>query len=95
MTVHSVIIYLGIILAGCVVVGIADSFSASEIAARMKIANAQLIFTQDVILRDGKQLPLYERVTKRLKIKATVLPATPEKGIVVSFSSFLCCAVSG
>ncbi len=41
-------IYLGIIRAGCVVVSIADSFSATEIASRLRIARAKLIFTQDL-----------------------------------------------
>lgn len=46
MTVTAVIIYLAIILAGCVVVSIADSFAAREIESRMKISNAKGIFTQ-------------------------------------------------
>ena len=84
MTYTSVAIYLGIILAGCVVVGVADSFSAAEIATRVKIANAALIFTQDVIHRDGKSLPLYERVVKRSRIRAVVLPASPQSEVTVS-----------
>lgn len=46
MTVDAVIIYLAIILAGCIVVSIADSFAAKEIATRLKISNAKGIFTQ-------------------------------------------------
>ncbi|RRT47542.1 hypothetical protein BHE74_00039337 [Ensete ventricosum] len=46
MTVTAVIIYLAIILAGYVVVSIADSFAPNEIATRLKIANAKAIFTQ-------------------------------------------------
>lgn len=46
MTVDSVIIYLAIIFAGCIVVSIADSFVAKEIATRLKISKAKGIFTQ-------------------------------------------------
>lgn len=37
MTVNAVIIYLAIVLAGFVVVSIADSFAAKEIATRLQI----------------------------------------------------------
>jgi len=46
MTVNAVIIYLAIVLAGYVVVSIADSFAPSEISTRLKISNARAIFTQ-------------------------------------------------
>lgn len=46
MTVESVVIYLGVVLAGCAVVSIADSFVASEIASRLRISGAKAIFTQ-------------------------------------------------
>ena len=46
MTVEAVVAYLGIVLAGCAVVSIADSFAAVEVAARLKIAKAAAIFTQ-------------------------------------------------
>lgn len=46
MSVESVIAYLGIILAGCVAVTIADSFAPREIAARLRIARCEAIFTQ-------------------------------------------------
>lgn len=46
MHVQSVIIYLAIVLAGYVVVSIADSFAAREISTRLKISNAKAIFTQ-------------------------------------------------
>lgn len=62
MTVESVAIYLGIILAGGVVVSIADSFAANEIATRLRIADTKAIFTQDFIHRGGKYLPLYAKV---------------------------------
>lgn len=46
LTVEAVVIYLGIVLAGCAVVSIADSFVAREIGARLRIAGARAIFTQ-------------------------------------------------
>ncbi|VEU40020.1 unnamed protein product [Pseudo-nitzschia multistriata] len=61
MTPESVVIYLGIVKAGCVVISIADSFSPDEIATRCRLSNAKAIFTQDVIFRGEKFLPLFER----------------------------------
>ena len=46
MTVNAVIIYLAIILAGMVVVSIADSFAPKEIATRLRVSKAKGIFTQ-------------------------------------------------
>jgi acyl-coenzyme A synthetase/AMP-(fatty) acid ligase len=59
MDVHSVVIYLAIVLAGYVVVSIADSFASNEISTRLKLSKAKAIFTQDVILRGERRLPLY------------------------------------
>ena len=72
MTAESVAIYLGIVKAGCVVVGIADSFAPDEIAIRLRIGNAKAIFTQDYINRAGKRLPLYEKVIAANAPKAIV-----------------------
>ena len=69
MTAEAVAIYLGIIKAGCVVAGIADSFQPKEIASRLRLSNAAAVFTQDVILRGGRALPLYAKV-----IEASALP---------------------
>ena len=46
MTVEAVVAYFGIVLAGCAAVSIADSFSASEMASRLRIANTAAIVTQ-------------------------------------------------
>lgn len=75
MTPHAVAIYLGIIKAGAAVVSIADSFAPEEIAARLRIAKASAIFTQDHIVRGGKQLPLYEKVMRANAPLTIVLPA--------------------
>ncbi|MEM9090976.1 MAG: AMP-binding protein [Cyanobacteria bacterium P01_F01_bin.53] len=66
MSPASVAIYLGIIKLGGIVVAIADSFAPEEISVRLKIAGTQsplkAIFTQDVIWRKSKVLPLYAKV---------------------------------
>ena len=72
MNAESVAIYLGIVKAGCVVVGIADSFAPDEIATRLRIGTAKAIFTQDYINRAGKHLPLYEKVIAANAPKAVI-----------------------
>ena len=74
MTPESVAIFLGIIAAGCVVVTIADSFSTEEMQVRLKMTEPTLIFIQDVISRNGKQLPLYTKLGPDSKLPAIVLP---------------------
>jgi acetyl-CoA synthetase len=64
MTIEAIAIFLGIIKAGCCVVSIPESFAPDEITTRLRIANAKAIFTQNEIIRDGKALPLYEKVIK-------------------------------
>ncbi|CAM8982222.1 unnamed protein product [Rhodiola kirilowii] len=76
MHVRSVIIYLAIILAGYVVVSIADSFSAPEIATRLRISKAKAIFAQDCIMRGIKSHPLYSKVVEAQSPTAIVIPAT-------------------
>jgi acetyl-CoA synthetase len=73
MTAPSIAIYLGIIQAGCVVVSIADSFAAHEIATRLRITHAKAIFTQDYLRRDGKLLSLYAKVIQAEAPPAIVL----------------------
>lgn len=74
MTIWAIIIYLGIVLSGCVVVSIADSFAACEIQTRLKISKAKGIFTQDIIIRGTKSIPLYMRVMEADAPRAIVLP---------------------
>jgi len=83
MHIHAVAIYLGIIKMGGVVVSIADSFSKDEIAARLRIAKTKGMFTQDIILRDHKQIPLYEKVVAADSPKAIVLPCENELQITL------------
>ncbi|MBL4883404.1 MAG: AMP-binding protein [Planctomycetaceae bacterium] len=75
MTVDSVATFLGIIAAGCAVVTIADSFSAEEMAVRLKITQPKCMFIQDVVVRGGKRLPLYEKITSQENMQAIVLGA--------------------
>jgi acetyl-CoA synthetase len=74
MTVECVAIYLGILRAGCVAVGIADSFRPKEIAVRLRLANAVGVFTQEVVRRGDKSHLLY----------AVVKEAEAPRAIVVS-----------
>jgi acetyl-CoA synthetase len=74
MTAEAVAIYLGIIQAGCVAVGIADSFQPKEIATRLRLARAVGVFTQDVLVRGGKALALYANVIAAEAPPAMVLP---------------------
>jgi acetyl-CoA synthetase len=64
MTIESVAIYLGILLAGCTVVSIADSFSAEQVATRLRIGEAQLVFTVESMQRGAKQIQLYDRIVQ-------------------------------
>lgn len=50
MTATAVIIYLAIVLAGFVVVSIADSFAPKEISTRLRVSKAKGIFTQVLTL---------------------------------------------
>ncbi len=75
MTAEAVAIYLGIVAAGCVVVGIADSFRPREIATRLRLAGAVALFTQDVLIRGGKKLPLYANAVEAGAPPTIVLPA--------------------
>jgi len=81
MTAEAVAIYLGIIKAGCVVVGIADSFRPKEIATRLRLAKTVAIFTQDVIVRGGKSLPLYANLIEANAPTIIVLPAKNDLGV--------------
>lgn len=49
MTVNAVIIYLAIVLSGRIVVSIADSFAAKEIATRLNVSKAKVTCTQVII----------------------------------------------
>jgi acetyl-CoA synthetase len=81
LTAEAVAAYLGIVKAGAVAVAIAESFSPAEIAVRLRIGRAKLIFTQDVVVRGGKQHELYARVKSIDAPPAVVLPARDQVGV--------------
>jgi acetyl-CoA synthetase len=94
MNAAAVAIYLGLVQAGLVAVSIADSLAPEEVAVRLKLADAKAIFTQDVLRRGGKELPLYQKVLAAEPPRAIVLPAgsalrVPLSGGDLSWESFL------
>ena len=78
MTVEAVAIYLGIVKAGAIVVSIADSFAPPEIATRLRLVPVRAVFTQDVVLRSGKELPMFFKVMEAGSEAAIVIPAHPQ-----------------
>jgi acetyl-CoA synthetase len=76
MNAFAVAIYLGILLAGGVVVSIADSLAPQEIAVRLRLAEAKAVFTQDLLRRCGKELALYQKVQAAEAPRTIVLPAS-------------------
>lgn len=65
----SVALYLAILYRGGTVISIADSFSASEIRNRLRLAQAEWVVTCEGLVRGDKLLPLLPRVHE-----ATALP---------------------
>ena len=61
------------------VVTIADSFTPNEIEVRLKITNPKVIFTQDVLQRAGKTLPLFEKIKEIKSPKAVVIKVSDDK----------------
>ena len=76
MTYEAVAIYLAAIKAGITVITIADSFAPKEISVRLNIGKPKLVFTQDVLLRAGKKLPLYQKVCDANAPKTVVIQVT-------------------
>ncbi len=95
MTAESVAIYLGIVKAGGAVVSIADSLAPNEVEKRLTIAETDYVFTQDVVPRGGKALPLYEKLKPLDGLpKAIVIPGldeiqTPLREEDLSWNDFL------
>lgn len=69
MDLNSVVIYLAIVLAGYVVVSIADSFASTEIATRLTLSKAKAIFTQVSLLTVWNS-PSYISGISRTRINA-------------------------
>ena len=70
MNAMSVVIYLGILYAGCAAVSIADSFAAGEIAKRLRISQAKGVFYCDSYQRAGKTISLGKNVNAAQKLCA-------------------------
>src|SRR5207249_8710676 len=75
MTPESVAIYLGTILSGRVVIGIADTSAPEEFAKRAGIAGADVVFTIDAYVRGRKEHQVYDQVVAAKGPRAMVLPA--------------------
>ena len=73
MTLEAVAIYLAGIKSGNPIATIADSFTPNEISVRLKITKPKIIFTQEILHRAGKSLPLYEKVIEANGPKAVVI----------------------
>ncbi len=61
MTLECVAIYLAALKAGVKVATIVDSFSSEEIKIRLNLTKPKVVFTQDFIVRAGKEYPLYDK----------------------------------
>ncbi len=81
MTYAAVVAYLAVVKAGGVVVSVADSFSADEIATRLRIGGAETVVTQDVVHRAGRTLPMAEKVWEAGAPRTIVVPAGEEPAI--------------
>jgi acetyl-CoA synthetase len=75
MTIEAVVIYLGVVYAGCTAVSIADSFAAPEIAKRLEISQAKAVFCCDWFRRGDRQIELYSRVVEAGAQQAIVIPS--------------------
>jgi len=82
MTLEAVAFYLAGIKAGMPIVTIADSFTPNEIAIRLKITKPKVILTQDVLLREGKELPLISKVIEANAPKAVILKVSKKSCII-------------
>jgi acetyl-CoA synthetase len=81
MTPESVGIYLGVILAGRCVVGIAETSAPGDFEKRSRIADAKAVFTVDSYLRDGKRQTIYEKVIAAHGPRAVVLGPEPTERV--------------
>jgi len=74
MVPEAVAIYLGTILAGRCVVGVADASAPMDLEKRVRIGGAKAVFTVDAYVRDGKEHRIYEKVVAARAPRAIVLP---------------------
>src|SRR3989442_7555094 len=79
MTPEAVAAYLGIVLSGRCVVGIADAAAPPEFQKRARIADARAVITVDTYLRDGKEHAIYSKVVDGNGPRAIVIPRAGPK----------------
>ena len=89
MTLECVAAYLGIVKAGGVVVGIADSFAPPEVATRNRLGGAKAILTTAAFTRGGKTIDLYAKVREAGSPRAIVIGGPPERAGDVAWTAFL------
>lgn len=78
MTPESVAIYLGVVRSGRAAVGVADASAPPDLANKVRISGAKLVFTVDHYVRGGKTLPLYPKVVEAKAPRTVVLGAAPD-----------------
>lgn len=83
MSLEAVVAYLAVVYAGGRVISIADSFAAPQIAARLGVAPATAVVTQDVVLRSGRQFPMIEKVWEATSARCLVVRAQGASGIAL------------
>ena len=81
MNLEAVAVYLAGIKAGNPVVTIADSFTPNEISVRLNITKPKLIFTQEILQRAGKNLPLYQKVIQAKGTPKAVVVKVKDSGV--------------
>ncbi len=94
MNITAVASYLGILKCGAVAVGIAESFTAQEIEARLRLSDAKLVLVADRLRRGGKTHTLYQRLDDIWSPPCVVLPTDDKTPPVrhghIAWSDFLC-----
>jgi len=76
MTPEAVAAYLGIVLSGRCVVGIADAAAPPEFQKRARIADARAVITVDSYVRDRKEHAIYSKVVESGGPRAILIPRT-------------------
>src|SRR5213593_301638 len=76
MTPEAVAAYIGIVLSGRCVVGIADAAAPPEFQKRSRIASARAVITVDSYVRDRKEHAIYSKVVESGGPRAILIPRT-------------------
>ncbi len=79
MNPEAVVIFLAALKGGMPVITVADSFAPEQIAIRFSITEPKLVFTQDYLYRNGKHLPLYEKIKQAEAPATVVIPVSTKK----------------